>query len=405
VDLIATFRAYFGNEYGSLKLAVVSLRQRLSQSLGEVTLLEIQRALDANTAAIEFWKQFVSIPNAPSLAFDNDILPALSCLRESALTLVDQKEASLLESCVANTAFLAAIGRIQELAVAVTAYNSFVTETNTTITAKKQSLNAANVQSARSSLSLLKARKIRFESPTAENCVLYREQQKQKKLLETEKEKAKKALDDFGKNVCGEYEQRINELLDRFHAGFRICDTSRRYIGGTASTSYQIVINNVAVDLGDNKTPTSTHSFKNTLSSGDRSTLAFAFFVAQVERDPTLGGKIIVLDDPFTSQDRSRRSCTQQIINRLATQAKQILVLSHDASFLRDIWDSDYTQDIKRFSLSGSKAQRFFPSGISPTTRWAITIECTVSFRSTFTKVVGISDTSLKRSVRFWNTG
>jgi wobble nucleotide-excising tRNase len=241
----------------------------------------------------------------------------------------------------------AAIERVRVLSVRVSAYNTFVIETNAAITAKKQSINAGNVQSARNALAILKARKVRFESPTKESCVLYVEQLKQKKLLDTEKEKAKKALDDFGKNVYVDYEQRINELLDRFHTGFRICDTSRRYVGGTASTSYQIVINNVAVDLGDDKTPISTHSFKNTLSSGDRSTLAFAFFVAQVERDPNLSDTIIVFDDPFTSQDRSRRSCTQQIINRLATQAKQVLVLSHDASFLRDVWDSDYTQDIK----------------------------------------------------------
>ena len=86
------------------------------------------------------------------------------------------------------------------------------------------------------------------------------------------------------------------------------------------------------------------------MSSGDRSALAFAFFLAALERDPNLGNKTVVLDDPFTSQDRFRRTCTQQLIRQLAGKAKQVIVLSHDPYFLRLIWQG-YPGDIKVLQL------------------------------------------------------
>ena len=81
--------------------------------------------------------------------------------------------------------------------------------------------------------------------------------------------------------------------------------------------------------------PLDATSFRNTLSSGDRSTLALAFFLAQLDLDPGLPNKIVVFDDPFTSQDRSRRSCTQQFIRRKSAAAAQVIVLSHDPEFLK----------------------------------------------------------------------
>ena len=124
-----------------------------------------------------------------------------------------------------------------------------------------------------------------------------------------------------------------------FAAGFRIGGTERSYVGGKPSSNYKILINSVSVELGDDRTPVNVPSFRNTLSAGDRSTLALALFIAQLERDPNLKDKIVVLDDPLTSQDRSRRTATQTIICNLAKEVKQVFVLSHDPYFLRALWD------------------------------------------------------------------
>ena len=76
-------------------------------------------------------------------------------------------------------------------------------------------------------------------------------------------------------------------------------------------------------------------SFRNTLSSGDKSTLALALFVAQAQMRKDLAEVIIVFDDPFTSLDVFRQHWTCNTIRRLATTAKQVLVFSHSVDFLK----------------------------------------------------------------------
>jgi wobble nucleotide-excising tRNase len=135
------------------------------------------------------------------------------------------------------------------------------------------------------------------------------------------------------------YEQSINEYLDQFNAGFRITNTRHLYTGGTPSSHYQVEINNTPLDLGDARTPAGIPCFKTALSSGDRSSLALAFFLAVLKQDVNIGRKIVVFDDPFTSLDRFRRTCTQQLIQRLLDSAKQVVVLSHDPLFLKLLCD------------------------------------------------------------------
>jgi hypothetical protein len=81
-------------------------------------------------------------------------------------------------------------------------------------------------------------------------------------------------LDAHTQRVITQYGQSINGYLERINAGFRITSPTHTYRGGPPSTSYQILINQNAVDLGDAATPADKPSFKNTLSAGDRSTLA-----------------------------------------------------------------------------------------------------------------------------------
>src|SRR5205807_904037 len=105
-------------------------------------------------------------------------------------------------------------------------------------------------------------------------------------------------LDAHTNAVVRPYQNRINTLLGNFNAGFTIAETTHAFPGGVASSSYQLVINSTPVDIGSSKTPTGQPSFKNTLSAGDRMTLALAFFIAHLEADPSLEEKIIVFDDP-----------------------------------------------------------------------------------------------------------
>lgn len=128
-----------------------------------------------------------------------------------------------------------------------------------------------------------------------------------------------------------------NRFLTQFNTSYRIANTGHDYVGGTPSSHFQIEINNEAIELGDEGTPETVPCFKTALSAGDRSALALAFFFTTLRSDPNLANRVVILDDPFSSQDRFRRAATQYIIARLAEDCNQVIVLSHDAYFLNAV--------------------------------------------------------------------
>ena len=105
------------------------------------------------------------------------------------------------------------------------------------------------------------------------------------------------------------------------------------------------------MDPGNENTPAGVPCFRNTLSSGDRSTLAFAFFMAQVNGRSNLVDLAVVLDDPFTSLDEFRQKWTCYEIRRLAEKAKQVIVLSHSLEFLRLVADNCAGVPLKTLKL------------------------------------------------------
>ena len=175
--------------------------------------------------------------------------------------------------------------------------------------------------------------------------------------MSRKKTKPREQLDAHTNQMIKPYEDRINHYLGAFNAKFRITETKHDYRGGTAASIYQLVINNKTVELGSPETPHELPSFKNTLSSGDRMTLALAFFLTYLECDPELAKKAVVFDDPFTSQDSFRRRQTVQEIVKMAQSCSQVIVLSHDATFLEQIWDKAPPAERIALSLDDYRTQ------------------------------------------------
>ena len=72
----------------------------------------------------------------------------------------------------------------------------------------------------------------------------------------------------------------------------------------------------------------------------DKSTLAFIFFLAKLDREPNISNKIVVFDDPVSSLDAHRRSFTQQQIIRLSQCCKQVIILTHDLYLAHQVFDN-----------------------------------------------------------------
>ena len=98
------------------------------------------------------------------------------------------------------------------------------------------------------------------------------------------------------------------------------------------------MINNTPVPVRGGNSEPDEPTFRTTISSGDRNTLALAFFFALLDQDERLTDKVIVIDDPLSSLDEHRAFTTAQEIRRLPNRAAQVIVLSHKKPFLCEIW-------------------------------------------------------------------
>jgi len=150
---------------------------------------------------------------------------------------------------------------------------------------------------------------------------------------------ARTALDHYRADIFPNYQAAINRYLTRFNAGFQLDNVTATNTRGGPTCTYNVVINNTAVAVAGGNPQPGDHSFKNTLSAGDRNALALAFFFASIELNPNLATKTVVIDDPVSSLDEHRSLTTVQEIRRLSDRAAQVIVLSHSKPFLCRIWE------------------------------------------------------------------
>jgi wobble nucleotide-excising tRNase len=349
-DLIAAYRSFFSEAYHALRDEVTALSTTIDTALGDLVAAGIDQTVLQNHGSVEFWQEYCELaaPVAPA----GKVAEVLKALRESAQSLLQKKAGTPLDAVAPDETFTQALADFETLRAELASYNAAVAAANAIITARKRQAQTANVREVEAALGKLKAQKARHLEEVPALCADDGRLQGEKNALDQEKATAKEQLDAHTAQVIAQYGQSINHYLDRINAGFRITTPTHTYRGGPPSTSYQILINQNAVDLGDAGTPLDRPSFKNTLSAGDRNTLALAFFLAELAQDPARATKIVVFDDPFTSMDSFRRSHTVHQINRCGEFSAQVVVLSHETGFLKMLYDRLSPADRKTLQLA-----------------------------------------------------
>lgn len=356
LPLIAAFRAVFSDRYKALAGEITAMKARLLQDMGDVALARIETVSAQNNSAIDFWQQYCPI-DVNAVALPTEAIGAIRLLAIVAIELLDRKAAMPLERIAESESFIAARQAYENSTTAFRSANTAVRAANEIIADKKTVTSAGDLKGAEVELVRLKAIQIRHRTDVAELCGSHARLLGEKGEIDSRKETIRAQLDAHTKTVAKPYERRLNSYLTAFNAGFSITETKHAYPGGVATSSYQLVINDTSVEVGDGQTAADHPSFKNTLSSGDRTTLAFAFFLAHLERDPAIARKLVVFDDPFSSQDAFRRRQTVHEIVRVAGMCTQIIVLSHDATFLKLIWDKSPVAERIALQIADHRAQ------------------------------------------------
>lgn len=351
LPLVKAYQQFFSDSYTCLVNAIEQLNKNIDSALGETTLATLGRALARNDAAVQFWKQFAAI-DVGQIDGESVLSGSVRALRKAALVLLDAKRQSPLSVIATDAEFEAAVADYKKVCEALQSHNSAIASANAVIAQRKKQARAANAATLDKDLTYLRLIQLRHNEKMKPLCAEYRTLLADKHKLDKSKEDAKAALDDHADKMIREYEGTINKLLKGFGAGFTITNSRKTYAGGTPTSVYQILINDHAVDLGDGTTPSGQPCFRTTLSTGDKSTLALAFFLAQLDHDPGKANRIVVFDDPFNSQDRSRRERTAELLKKYGKDCAQLFLLSHDPLFLNLVWSKLPSKERRTLQLS-----------------------------------------------------
>jgi wobble nucleotide-excising tRNase len=338
ISLIQAYKDFFSREYHALGSEVTDLARQVDAAIGDRVAAAIQQTLLQNTNSVEFWQQYCRV-EPPVMPEANRVAEVLINLRQAAQTVLQTKAGTPLVAILPDDRFTRALHAFEALRTSIANYNAAVADANALVDARKRETKTTNLHDVQNSIIKLKAQKGRHTDVVKDLCMMDSRLQQEKESLEKDKSQARQQLDLHTQRVITLYGQSINHYLERINAGFRITPPTHNYRGGSPNTSYQILINQHAVDLGDSATPADRPCFKNTLSAGDKSSLALAFFLAQLEHDASRGQKIVVVDDPFSSLDSFRRNHTVHQLHRCGQTCAQVIVLSHEPAFLKLLWD------------------------------------------------------------------
>lgn len=332
--IIRHYQAYFSNAYTKLQGDVTEAGQALNRDFGGDSAAAYERAVAHINDTRNFWSRFTDIPDH---RFDTAAtVRALNAAREDVRMQLLAKHAAPFEILALSEGTLKAVSEYEEFRQQHLKAMRGFDEANSKIAIIKEQAASSNLAALQTDLENLKRIKARHTAPYEEVARKYLEAVSAKSQTEGARDQARQALNQYQQQVFPRYEAAINTFLGKFHAGYRLGSVSSRNTRSGATCDYKVLINNVPVSLSSNAGP----SFRNTLSAGDRNTLALAFFFASLELDPNLNSKVVVIDDPMTSLDEHRSLTTRQEIIALTDRASQVIVLSHEKPFLCGLWEA-----------------------------------------------------------------
>jgi wobble nucleotide-excising tRNase len=342
-NLIGHYRAYFGEEYASLN-------RDIARCIAEINTLHppdfparLERAVRTANDRRRFWADFCDIPE---IAVDTDaLIREWQVARDGIVRALVNKRGAPLDPQQIPSEVLASSERLNALRETTATLNRQIARANEDIRAVKARAAEADIRAVEARLARLRATRARYSEEAATLCNEYLREKVAKAETERRRDETRENLERYRQEAFPLYEEAINNYLACFGTGFRVRRITPADTRGGATCNYDVLINNVPIQISGAVAPPGEPSFRSTLSSGDRTSLALAFFFSSLGRDPELGSKIVVIDDPLSSLDDQRAMATAQEIRRIGQRTEQLIVLSHDRRFLCRIWENiDHTR-------------------------------------------------------------
>ncbi|MFT4940996.1 MAG: wobble nucleotide-excising tRNase [Paraglaciecola sp.] len=331
VDLIQAYRSYFNQEYKNLMTNVSQLDDKVERLFSQTIADNIQTEVNTTVERLTNWHDKV-LGDLPGLNIQKTKY-SLTELMVYVAELVNQKKQNILE-CVGNDVNATHINTLwEQISQAIERFNQELQPRIDAINQYKEGLAAVDVNQLRQQLATINCSQRRHEQAVVQ---LFQELDTANGLvkgLELRKVTAKQQLSTVMSQTLTHYRVEINAHLLRFGASFSIAELDANFTGGggqpTSKFALEMRGQPLALMNGNN-------AFKTALSEGDKRTLALAFFIAYAESLVNLVDSIIVIDDPMCSLDLNRKHQTRLVIKNLHDNCHQLILLAHDAHFLRE---------------------------------------------------------------------
>jgi len=349
-QLVDLYRKYFSKAYAELISNLNETINKLEQIHGRDAPAAFERLIRETVQRKSFWEKYTNVPNEE---FDTaEISLIWKKARDALLHLLKEKRSAPLDNFEIDKKTRTFLTDYEDIRRQITIKSDSFLSVNSAIGVVKEQTSSADLSALQGDLNRKLAIKSRFDDEVIKKCNAYLSEKALKKQTDKLKKDIREKLDEHRSKAFPTYGESINDFLSRFGASFRIGPVDSVNNRAGSSANYTLLINNETVPLAiESFEP----SFRNTLSAGDRNTLALAFFFASLSEHASRNELIVVIDDPMTSLDEHRRRVTLQQINRLAQEVEQIIVLSHSKPFLFGVWEQ--CQQIQKSAHIISRSQ------------------------------------------------
>lgn len=339
MEILSYYKAYFSGEIQRQESQRNALKSSLDSALNFSVFAQIKEVLVSHENEKTWWKDAANHSfELPEFCSIGEIEVLIQNIHNSLSDAIARKQASPSRAVPLTDGEQTAISDWERLRQQISQYNESIAIINQAVDLVKTQAATVDLKPFEDNLSMLTASKKRQEQAVIDAFSNYDTALQRKNTAQSNKRNANDALRQQSDQLFERYGSKINEILSAFSVDFQIASDGVNFKGGQPSGQLAIELMGTRVDSRpESAADPSRSSLANTLSGGDRSALALAYFLACVELDAELANCIVVFDDPYHNQDRSRRQRTLEMVQGIASRAKQCFVLSHDLEFARAV--------------------------------------------------------------------
>lgn len=337
-ELMTAYRNYFDESFRLYQERLTTEATKFSIWNLENELSKLNSLYHSNVAKIKKWEPFIGI------AEFQDASDIVEKFRVHLIELKSKTQAEIEKkqkdpNAEVSLLIVDRLGKeLLNLKDALNNYNLSIIQYDSNIENFIQNLPKIGLESLKRDLAIARETEKRFLPEWKKWVVDYGEAKQEFIIIEERKNAKQLELESYTKDIFDKYQKSINKLLASLGADFSIAD-----LAGKTDDKATEAYSDFAFLILEKRIPLSARadspSFKNTLSEGDKSTLAFAFFMAALEQSANLEKQIVIFDDPLSSLDETRREATARLLLALSPGLKQMCVFTHKKDFLLMLTD------------------------------------------------------------------